>query len=300
MTRIIVFYRYKFISLCNSNKKNEKMKKILVPIDFSKEAQYAAKVAAKIANKTKSEIYLLHMLDLPSSTVDPVEMSNLYEGPQTVFFMKGIHKRFEKFKKLPFFKGIKVNETVRFHKAFDGVIEESKKNKVDLIVMGSQGSTGLKEMLVGSNTEKVVRHSNIPVLVIKQDIKNFDIKNMIFASDFTAKSKKSFKNVLDFANIFKAKIHLLFINTVHNFESTKVTNIKLNNFMSDFNFKNYTLNIYNDTTIEEGILNFGKEINADLIAINTHGRSGLSQLFSESISKELANHALRPVITFKI
>ncbi|MCB0475323.1 MAG: universal stress protein, partial [Flavobacteriaceae bacterium] len=59
-------------------------------------------------------------------------------------------------------------------------------------------------------------------------------------------------------------------------------------------------NIFNDVTIEEGILNFGRRINADLIAINTHGRSGLYNLFTESISKDLANHALRPVITFKI
>ena len=56
------------------------------------------------------------------------------------------------------------------------------------------------------------------------------------------------------------------------------------------------------TVVYEGepIKNFGKEIDSDIIAINTHGRSGLSQLFSESISKELANHALRPIITFKI
>ncbi|MCB0485412.1 MAG: universal stress protein [Flavobacteriaceae bacterium] len=276
------------------------MKKILVPIDFSDEAQYAAKVAAKIALKTNSEIYLLHMLDLPSNSIDPVEMSNFYDGPQTVFFMKGIHKRFEEFKKLPFFKDVKLNETVRFHKAFEGVIEESKKNDIDLIVMGSQGATGLKEMLVGSNTEKVVRQSDIPVLVIKKDIPDFKIEDMIFASDFGTDGKKTFQNVINFANIFGAKIHLLFINTIHNFEPTKVTKVKLEEFVKSFNIKDYTLNIYNDTTIEEGILNFGKETNADVIAINTHGRSGLSQLFSESISKELANHAIRPVITFKI
>lgn len=276
------------------------MKKILVPIDFSDEAQYAAKVAAKIAKKTKSDIVLLHLLDLPSNTIDPAEMGNIYDGPQKVFFMKSIHKRFEEFKNQPFFKGITVTEAVHFHKAFEGIIEESKKNKVDLIVMGSQGATGLKEMLVGSNTEKVVRHSHIPVLVIKQDIPNFDINNLIYASDFSDESKKPFKNVIDFAAIFGAKIHLLFINTIHNFEPTKVTRKKLEAFITDSNIGEYTVNIYNDTTIEEGILNFGKEVDADVIAINTHGRSGLSQLFSESISKELANHALRPVITFKI
>jgi len=276
------------------------MKKILVPIDFSDEAKYACKVAAQIAKKTNSEIILLHMLDIPSVAIDPLETNNLRGGGQAIFVMKAIHKKFEKFKSLPFFEGIKISEEVKFHKAFDGVIEESKKHNVDLIVMGSQGATGLKEMLVGSNTEKVVRHSEIPVLVIKHDVDNFDIKDIIFASDFGDESKRSFLNVINFANKFNAKLHLLFINTIHNFESTITTKNKLENFVSGFDIKSYTLNIYNDTTIEEGILNFGREMNADIIAINTHGRSGLSQLFSESISKELANHALRPIITFKI
>ena len=276
------------------------MKKILVPIDFSKEAKYACEVASQIAKKTKCEIILLHMLDIPGASIDPIDSNNKRGGAQAIFFMKTIHKKFQKYKALPFFEGIKITESVKFHKAFNGVIEESKKNNVDLIVMGSQGATGLKEMLVGSNTEKVVRHSDIPVLVIKKKVSNFDIKNMIFASDFSKESKNTFKNVIGFAEIFKAKLHLLYINTIHNFESTKESTKKLEKFVSGFDKKKFSLNIYNDTTIEEGILNFGKETDADVIAINTHGRSGLSQLFSESISKELANHALRPIITFKI
>jgi len=276
------------------------MKKILVPIDFSKEAKYACKAAAAVAKKTNSEIILLHMLDIPTEAIDPLDSNNLKGGGQAIFFLKTIHKKFQKYKSLPFFEGLKVTESVKFHKAFDGVITESKKNNVDLIVMGSQGATGLKEMLVGSNTEKVVRHSDIPVMVIKKDIENFEIKHLIFASDFGKDAKKTFQNVINFANIFKARVHLLYINTIHNFEPTKTSTLKLENFVSNFEIKNYTLNTYNDKTIEEGILNFGREVHADAIAINTHGRSGLSQLFNESISRELANHALRPIVTFKI
>ncbi|MBJ2175980.1 universal stress protein [Aureibaculum sp. A20] len=276
------------------------MKTILVPIDFSEEAKYACKVAASIAKQTNSQIILLHMLDIPSTSVDPMTESNLGGGAQTIFYMKTIHKKFAEFKAFSFFDGIKVIESVIFKKAFQGVIEESSKNKVELIVMGSQGATGIKEMLVGSNTEKVVRQSDIPVLVIKQDIENFKIRNMIFASDFSENSKKNFQKVIDFATLFNAKIHFLYINTIHNFESTRDSREKINHYISSFNLEDYTANIYNDTSIEEGILNYGKEIDADVIAINTHGRSGLSQLFNESISKELANHALRPVVTFKI
>jgi len=276
------------------------MKKILVPIDFSEQAEYACKVAATIAKKTDSEIILLHMLDIPTTSIDPTSGGNLTGGGQSIYYLKHIHKEFEKFKAFSFFDGLNVIESVRFHKAFNGVIEESKKNDVDLIVMGSQGATGLKGMLVGSNTEKVVRHSHIPVLVIKQDIENFKFNDMIFASDFGTESKENFQKILDFTSTFDVKLHLLFINTIINFESTKVSKDRLKKYISSFDVKNFTINIYNDTTIEEGILNFGKEMGADLIGIYTHGRSGLSQLFNESISKELANHALRPVITFKV
>ncbi len=276
------------------------MKRILVPIDFSKEAECAARIAASIAKKTGSEIYLLHMLELPVNTIDPAEMSSIRSEPQIIYFMKTAHEKFDKFKKMPFFKGIKIIESVQFHYAFAGIISESEKNKIDLIVMGSQGASGLQEMFIGSNTEKVVRRSKVPVLVVKKGTENFKIKDIVFASDFNNESKKTFQNVIDFANIFKAKIHFLYVNTIHNFSTTPAIESKMENFIKDFKIGEYTRRIYNDISIEKGILSYGRDIDADLIALNTHGRSGLSQLFNGSIGQELTNHALRPVITFKI
>lgn len=276
------------------------MKRILVPIDFSKEAENAARVAAQIARKTGSEIYLVHMLELPVTTVDPAEMNAISSEPQIIYFMKLAHEKFEKFISLPFFKGLKVVESVQFQHAFSGIIAESEKNNIDLIVMGSQGASGLQEMFIGSNTEKVVRRSNIPVLVIKTAMDHFEVNDIIFASDFNKESKTTFQRVADFANLFEAKIHLLYINTIHNFNTTKNIEKRIAEFMGDFDFSNYTTMIYNDISIEKGILSYARDIDADLIALNTHGRSGLSQLFNGSIGQELANHAIRPVITFKI
>ncbi len=276
------------------------MKRILVPVDFSKEAEAAARVAANIAKKTNSEIFLVHMLELPVSTIDPAEMNTISSEPQIIYFMKLAHKKFETFKKLSFFKGLRVIETVQFQHAFSGIIDESTKNNIDLIVMGSQGASGLQEMFIGSNTEKVVRKSKIPVLVIKKNVKNFDIKSILFASDFNKESKSTFHRVADFARLFDAKINLLYVNTIHNFNTSDNIEKRIAKFMGDFDFDNYTTSIYNDISVEKGILSFGRKINADLIALNTHGRSGLSQLFNGSIGQELANHALRPVITFKI
>ncbi len=276
------------------------MKRILVPIDFSQEAEGAARVAARIARRTGSEIYLLHMLELPVNTIDPTEMSTIISEPQAIYFMKLAHEKFDKFKKLPFFDGIKVIESVQFHYAFKGIIKETEKFDIDMIVMGSQGASGLQEMFIGSNTEKVVRRSKVPVLVIKEGNDNFDIKKIVFASNFNDECKKTFQKVLDFTNLFRAELSLLYVNTIHNFNTTRVIEERMSDFIKDFKMCKCTKNIYNDISIENGILSFSRELDADLIALNTHGRSGLSQLFNGSIGQELTNHALRPVITFKI
>ena len=275
------------------------MKRILVPIDFSEEARCAVKIASDIARKTESEIFLLHMVDLPEGIIDAQSGAD-NSSPAAILYMKKIHERFKEIKNKSYLDGITVFETVHFQKTFDGVIEESKKQNIDLIVMGSAGASGLKEIIVGSNTEKVVRHSEVPVLVIKKNTKKLDVKHIVFASDFSDKCKNRFQDVINFASIFDAKMHLLYVNTPHNFNTTKYINDKVSNFVDDFDFDNFDINIYNDISIEKGILNFANDVDADLIALNTHGRSGLSQLFNGSIGQELANHALKPVLTFKI
>jgi nucleotide-binding universal stress UspA family protein len=65
-------------------------------------------------------------------------------------------------------------------------------------------------------------------------------------------------------------------------------------------YKNFSMNIYNDDSIEKGILNFGKKMDAGLIGVCTHARKGLSHLLRGSISEDVVNHAEKPVITFKI
>jgi nucleotide-binding universal stress UspA family protein len=276
------------------------MKKILVPIDFSVQAEYAAKVAAKIAKLNNSKVFLLHMLELPTGIIDPASYGTSNNTPTTLLFLKRAHEKFENFKKLPFLEGLEIEDSVQFHKAYDGIIDESIKQEVDLIVMGSKGTSGLEEMLIGSNTEKVVRNSKVPVLVIKNEIENFKIENIVFASNFNSDARVSFQNILDFTAVFNAHLHLLKINTIHNFETTKQSSDAIRNFINDFDLSNYTLNIYNDVSVEAGILNFSKVIDADVILLNTHGRRGLAHLFTGSIGEDLANHAKLPVITFKI
>jgi nucleotide-binding universal stress UspA family protein len=274
------------------------MKKILVPTDFSPQAENALKVAAQLAKKHKCEIHLLHILEIPIQKMDA--LNSYSDLPEAIFFMKLAHKRFEELTAKDYLKGITYFEHVEFHEIFRGIFQVCKKDNIDLIVMGSHGSSGLKEMLIGSNTEKVVRTSNTPVLVIKNKHETFKVNNFVFASDFKDESKVPFEKALQFAEKFGANMHLLMVNTPNKFMTTEEANLRMKDFIKNMKFKKHTLNIYNDNTIELGIMNFSQSINADLIGMSTHGRQGISHFFNGSISEDLVNHAKRPVITFKI
>lgn len=274
------------------------MKKILVPTDFSAQAENALRVAAQLAKKHNCEIHLLHVLEIPLHKVDALSTYN--NLPEAVYFMKLAHKQFEELKEKDYLKDLVLHEHVEFHEIFKGVFHVCKKQNIDLVIMGSNGATGFKEMLIGSNTEKVVRTSETPVLVIKNEHKKFKIKDFVFASDFKDESKQPYKNAIKFAEVLGAKIHLLMVNTPTKFITSEKANNRMDKFVKAYDFNKHTLNIYNDTSIEKGIMNFSQAIKADLIGMSTHGRQGISHFFNGSVSEDLVNHAKRPVITFKI
>lgn len=280
------------------------MKRILVPTDFSDHAEYALKVAAQIARKNNGEIYLLHMLELPH-VGDGIGESNAVGSstnvPEVMFFMEKTRERFNEVLSAPYLEGITVVEAIQFERAFEGIIEHSKKHNIDLVVMGSHGASGFREMFIGSNTEKVVRTSDIPVLVIKKEDGQFNPQNFVFASDFSSEIKKPFQNVVKFANAFDTNLHLVYINTPNDFKSTHAAEKLIHDFAASANLTNgYTTHVYNDINVEKGILHFANRINADLIGMCTHGRQGLAHFFNGSISEDLVNHAVRPVVTFRI
>ena len=232
------------------------MNRILVPTDFSEQAENALKVAAILAKSHDAEIYLLHMMEIPMQQIDPINA--LSDVPEVLFFMKLAHKKFDDLIASDFLKGITVHETVKADITFNEIKEACKEFDIDLIIMGSHGATGIKEMFVGSNAEKVVRTSEVPVLVIKKKHESFKISDFVFASDFKNDNKETYKQAVKFAESINAKIHLLLVNTASNFLTTSEANKRIHNFISEQTFDNYTTNVYNDISIEQGILNFSK------------------------------------------
>ncbi|MEP0262586.1 universal stress protein [Dokdonia sp.] len=275
------------------------MKTIIVPIDFSKYSENALKVAAQLARKKQAKIVAVHMMGLSDANL--IKEDNTMEG---LFFIKLTQKRFEEFLNKDYLEGIIVHQTVKNYKIFSELDDVAKEHKADLIVMGSHGSSGIQEVFVGSNTEKVVRTASVPVLVIKNET-DFTMTKAIFACDYKLESLDVFKKAMHLFNLLGIETNLVYINLPgENYKSTQQIDQQIVDFLVhlDLAYKIIPedITIYGDYSVEQGIFNYAKKIKAGIIGIPTHGRRGLAHFFSGSISEDIVNHSELPVITFKM
>ena len=273
------------------------MKKIIVPVDFSEQSEFALEAAAQLAITHGAEIFALHMLELSDTLTNT---DDAVQQQQTVLLLRAAESRFHSFLNKPYLKTVKVTPIIKHFKVFDELNEVAKIHQADFVVMGSHGTDGLDELFFGSNAEKVVRNSDIPVLVVKNSVQNLNIKHLVFASDFKEESLAVFQKATAFAKLLSATLDPVYINTPgSNFLSTQDAYARINAFVAKAN-ASIEVTLHNDYSVEKGILNYSAARGADAIAIPTHGRKGLSHFFMGSIGEDVANHSKIPVITFKI
>jgi hypothetical protein len=172
--------------------------------------------------------------------------------------------------------------------------------KYDLVVMGTHGATGLKEYFVGSNTEKIVRFSTVPVFSIRKSIVVEKVKNMVFATTLDLNQNDLIKKVTQLQEFFSAMLHILVVNTPNNFRRDKELREALENYALHYKLSNYTLNMRNDAFEMDGILSFALETKSDIIAMATHGHRGLFHLLAGSIAEDVVNHGTCPIWTYSI
>lgn len=282
------------------------MIRILVPYDFSESAQNALDFAIGLTkNYPKMEILVLHIIETPLSTgigamgggLDPIP-----DFESQVFFVELMESRksqFEKLKKDYASEPFELVTKIEIGNIYRGISENIHKSQIDLVVMGSRGSSGLDEVLIGSNTEKVVRTATCPVITIKEKIDVSQLKKVVFASDFKESDQEVAGRFKKMQSMFDAEFYFVYINTPGNFETSRESMNRIRKFVQTHKFEHVKAEIYNSISEEEGILQFAEDIQADMIAITTHGRSGFLHLITGSIAEDVVNHSKRPVWTFK-
>ncbi len=266
------------------------MKKILVPCDFSAPAINAYRFALDVAALSNGTVYLLNVIELP---VIPNTVFTPVRSLGTALRREMSIKAYENFDKISIrYKrdNVKVVSNVEFGIPSKTILNYAKKHSIDLVMMGSHGASGLKEYFVGSNTEKIVRLSTVPVMVVK-DFYMGPVKNIVFPNALDVENQKDLiRKIKALQALFKAHLHLVWINTPENFTSDTFTLKRLNAFAKRFTLRDFTINIFNHLSEEAGIIRFTNAIHADLIAMGTHGRKGLSHIMAGSMTEDVTNH----------
>ncbi len=278
------------------------MKKILVPTDFTSTAENAVEAARLLAKKNDAEILFLNVIEINSgeslhTTGGAASGASFADGIIIQESIKRSEDEMLRLTDVSKFRGVKSSYEIRLGKPFGHILNAIEDNDIDFIVMGTEGASGLNEILVGSNTEKIVRKAKCPVLAIKEPLNENSLKDIVYATNFGTNEGDVVNAIKDVQADFDSNIHLVWINTPNDFKSDATTRPLLDKFVADHNLEKCTTHVYSDIIAEDGIRNFAAYMKAGLIVMGTNSYTGLSRLIRGSVAEDIINHAVRPVLT---
>jgi nucleotide-binding universal stress UspA family protein len=278
------------------------MKRILVPTDFSKITEDAFQMSLSVARKMNAEIFLVNVIepiiDLGFSASGSADADDLIKEEDRYIYE--LHKVNERRLNHMASKFMEENDavypTIAIDKVGDGIVDFANKYHVDLIIMGTSGENTFEEYFIGNHTEQVMRETHCPVLAVRKFIPDFDIKNVVIATDLKTDADKGMKHLQKVLESLNPKVHLIHI-TKSSKISVEETNNELKKFAEKYNLTDYSINIMKNGSLKVGIQSFANEVDADLIVAYTHGRKGLAHIFKGNISEELVKQTSIPVMS---
>jgi nucleotide-binding universal stress UspA family protein len=279
---------------------------ILIPYDFSKMAIHALDFVTKLSSPyTKLHLTLIHVIEYPLNTSVSTlggGMDPLSDYQNQVYFRDLVEQKkvdLARIKDKLSSSSYSMDTRVAVGVIFREIAEVIEELKPDLLVMGSSGSSGWEEFWIGSTTEKIVRTAKCPVLTIKGETDPLTLKKIVFASNFKEMDIAVAARIKTMQLLFNSEFYFVSITTPGDFKTSREANSQLEKCIAKFKFENIHTQIYNSVSEESGILEFADDIGADLIAMTTHGRTGILHLLTGSIAEDVVNHSKRPVWTLK-
>lgn len=251
------------------------MKRIIVPVDFSSYSDFAFTSALKIAQKANSSITCVNIV---SSFLDWPNLSNEQKAKNTEVLdleaeAKDKLKAFVSEHKL---HGVPVESAVEIGVPQHVILEVAKKQKANLIVIGTYG-TGFQEgKFIGSTIQHVLRNAECPVMAVKKPLNGNDLRKMVFASMFNEDSRPAFTKMKAVLKDFQTSVHFLFVNTPSHFVNSEVAESRMDSFSKGFEDLVIHKHMYCHQEPENGIVEFAKRRNIGFIGIASGNRKGMA------------------------
>lgn len=274
------------------------MKKILFPTDFSNTANNALVYALKMADNQKASLYVLHAYEMPviSATANPVMIQDVYKTIEL--------SNFENFKdQVPLIRDIAKKHNLD-HVPMHFILEEGflntilkkcvKDENIDLVVMGTNGNSGLDKKILGSNTSNAIGSLDIPVFSVPHDAIFDGINSVAFTTLFNTSDQKTLDSLMPIAEGFGATIKCIHITN----SKDRVNDAVVKSWQENYANKPVKFYIIENTDVEKAVFEFIDVENIDLLVSVTRNRSFFEKLFTSSMTKKLSYHNYVPVLAF--
>ncbi|MCG8327248.1 MAG: universal stress protein [Chitinophagales bacterium] len=276
------------------------MKKILFPTDLSEAANKAFIYALHFADKLNASLIALHVYYKPE-----VKAASL---PRTLeeFYKTFDLEEFENYKDaIPALRDIQdangfnhlnISHTlVGGDRIVDAILDSAKKEEADIIVMGTTGARGLKEIFLGSVAGEVLENAECLVLAVPENA-TFDgvIDNIGMTTTYHEEEKEALKKVLNITAPFEPTIHCVNVDLAHIEPFTK----RMDAFSAEFaNVANINFDAIDGNNIQEVLAGFMEGRKVDMLAMVTHKRNFLQELFNYSRTKQMSYHSKTPILS---
>ena len=281
--------------------KKTKIEKILIPTDFSDTSKTVVAEAMALAQKLKAEVCLMHVTEAgtPPLFMDP--KTPIPSPPMEQVENEINRKMSETAKKLSDTYGITPSVYLKEGDIHDEIIEFAEKNDIDLIAMGTHGASGYRELFVGSNAQRVVTVSEIPVLTVQKQKPEPGFKNILVPIDDSVHSREKVNIAMLIADLFKAKLHIVGLPDSDDTQEMNKFKIKLESVekLAKAHELPFVTTIVHGDSLAETALEYANDKNCDLIVINTGHESKLTGMFLGAFAQQIVNHSRIPVLSFR-
>jgi nucleotide-binding universal stress UspA family protein len=269
-------------------------KKILVPIDFSECSKNALKNAIPLAKKTGAKLLLLHAFQIP------VAHGELGAQGMIMGLASDIEKNIEEDfvnlrKEFPELNDINNKNYVKHAYPVDAISSTVLTEKVDLIIMGTHGASGIEEVIMGTNAYSVIKNLSCPVLVIPEKGSIQDIKRIALASDYKHLNDISILNPMaDLAKLHAAEIDIFHLSDRTEISEEEVEEAKLIEKYLKKIEHSYHFQISKD--VEQAINEHLEERQIDMLTMIPRHHKFFERLFEKQWTKKMAFHSKTPLL----
>lgn len=276
------------------------MKNILVPTDFSNNAYDALFYATRLLKDKECTFYILNTFEVRTpvftSRVYPDRGRDLYEKNSAHSMCKlkeTIHsiQRDTEDLKHQF-------EIISVSKPLIVTIEKTILSKnIDLVVMGTKGATGHKEIFMGSNTVKVIDAINsCPVLAIPENVDVYPMYNIAFATDYSRKYQThSLKVLHDFCELNKAILKIIFVSSQSDITKQQQENKEALEAFFKYQ-KHGTISVEKHKSVEKHITRIVDYLEFDMLAMIKYRHGFIEKMTHEAIIKKIGHHTKIPFL----